>query len=117
MATDLEHRQEGETFRVLDEANLPDGPTYPKRSVFAMGGFGSGLGLGLLIVALLEYMDTALRTDRDIWAFTKLPTLAVIAWSGDVASLKLSKRSRLKRFFSRKPPTSATPTPLADAPR
>ncbi len=25
--------------------------------------------------ALLEYMDTAVRSERDIWAFTKLPTL------------------------------------------
>ena len=31
--------------------------------------------LGLLIVAWMEYRDTALRTERDIWAFTKLPTL------------------------------------------
>jgi polysaccharide chain length determinant protein (PEP-CTERM system associated) len=102
MAADLEHRQEGETFRVLDEANLPDGPTFPKRSVFAMGGFALGLGLGLLLVALLEYRDTALRSERDIWVFTQLPTLAVIAWSGEVAAATPPKPSRLKRIFSRK---------------
>ena len=102
MATDLEHRQEGETFRVLDEANLPDGPTFPKRSVFASGGFAAGLALGLLLVALLEYRNTALRTERDIWTFTKLPTLAVIAWSGEVADHKPIKLARLKRIFSRK---------------
>jgi hypothetical protein len=59
--------------------------------------------LGLLIVALLEYKDTALRTERDIWDFTQLPTLAIIAWSGDVADLRPSRFSRLKRIFSRKP--------------
>lgn len=102
MATDLEHRQQGETFRVLDAANLPDGPTFPKRSVFAMGGFAGGLFLGLLIVALLEYSDTAMRTERDVWTFTKLPTLAVIAWSGDIADRVPSKLDRLKHPFSRK---------------
>jgi hypothetical protein len=57
----------------------------------------------MLIVALLEYKDTALRTERDIWDFTQLPTLAIIAWSGDVANIQPTKTSRLKRLFSRKP--------------
>jgi hypothetical protein len=35
--------------------------------------------IGLLITALLEYRDTSLRNERDIWAFTKLPTLATIS--------------------------------------
>jgi polysaccharide chain length determinant protein (PEP-CTERM system associated) len=102
-ATELENRQEGESFRLLDESNLPESPSWPKQSVFAGGGFAAGLTLGLLIVALLEYKDTALRTERDVWDFTQLPTLAIIAWSGDVADLQLSKFSRLKRIFSRKP--------------
>ena len=79
MASDLEHRQQGEQFRVMDAANLPDAPTSPKRPVFAAGGLIFGLALGLGIIALLEYRNTALRTERDIWAFTKLPTLATIS--------------------------------------
>jgi polysaccharide chain length determinant protein (PEP-CTERM system associated) len=103
MATDLEHRQEGETFRVLDEANLPDSPTFPKRGIFAGGGFTLGLALGLALIALIEYRNTALRTERDVWTFTKLPTLAIVAWSGEVADIKPGKLPRLKRIFSRKP--------------
>ncbi len=79
MATDLERRQEGEQFRVMDDANLPDAPTFPNRTVFAAGGLVLGLGLGLLLVSLLEYRDKSLRSERDVWAFTKLPTLATIA--------------------------------------
>jgi polysaccharide chain length determinant protein (PEP-CTERM system associated) len=103
-ATDLEHRQEGETFAVLDQANTPDSPTFPKQSVFASGGVAGGLGVGLLIVALLEYRDTALRTERDVWAFTQLPTLAVIAWSAGMQESKPGMLARLKRPFSRKTP-------------
>jgi polysaccharide chain length determinant protein (PEP-CTERM system associated) len=101
-ATDLEHRQEGETFTVLDQANIPDSPTFPKLSVFVSGGLAAGLGLGLLIVALLEYRDTALRSERDVWAFTQLPTLAVIAWSANMQEAKPGILARLKRPFSRK---------------
>jgi polysaccharide chain length determinant protein (PEP-CTERM system associated) len=79
MATNLELRQEGENFKIMDEANLPDAPTFPKRGMFAAGGFVLGLGLGVLVIAFLEYKDKSLRTERDVWTFTKLPTLATIA--------------------------------------
>jgi polysaccharide chain length determinant protein (PEP-CTERM system associated) len=79
MATDLERRQQGENFKIMDGANLPDAPTFPKRGMFAAGGFVLGLGLGVLVVAFLEYKDKSLRTERDVWTFTKLPTLATIA--------------------------------------
>ena len=34
MATDLERRQQGEQFRVMDEPNLPESPEFPRRQVF-----------------------------------------------------------------------------------
>jgi polysaccharide chain length determinant protein (PEP-CTERM system associated) len=108
MATDLEKRQQGEQFRVMDEPNLPEAPAYPKRAVFVGGGLGMGLALGLLIVALLEYLDTAVRSERDIWAFTKLPTLGVIAFNGD-PSLAKPKR---KWFGRRTPDLPAGTKPL-----
>ncbi len=79
MATALEQRQQGEQFTVMDAANLPESPAFPNRFVFAGGGLAAGLFIGLLIAALLEYRDTSLRNERDIWAFTKLPTLAIIS--------------------------------------
>lgn len=112
MTTDLEKRQEGETFSVLDAPSLPTDPTFPKVSVFAIGGLFSGLAVGVLIVALLEYKDTTMRTERDVWAFTQLPTLAVIAWSGEVAAASTGNSARLKGLFSRKPSKEL----LADGP-
>ena len=112
MGSDLEQRQEGETFRVLDEANLPDSPTFPKRTYFAAAGLCAGLFLGVLIIGLIEYKDTAMRSERDIWAFTQLPTLAVIAWTGIGGENKPGKLARLKRLFSRKAPKDQ----LANAP-
>jgi len=80
MATALERRQQGEQFRVMDAPNLPEEPTFPNRLTFAAGGLAAGLFLGLLLAGLCEYLDTSLRNERDVWAFTKLPTLATIAY-------------------------------------
>lgn len=99
MATDLENRQQGEQFRILDQPNLPDAPISPRISLFVIGGLVVGLGLGVLTIALLEYRDTSLRSERDVWAFTQLPTLAVIAWSGEIAHAKPAPSSRFKRLF------------------
>jgi len=111
MATDLEKRQQGEQFRLMDEANLPEDPVFPKRQVFVAGGLAAGLVLGFLVVALLEYLDTALRTDRDIWAFTKLPTLGVIAFNGEESAVKTKRR-----WFGRgSPDITAGSKPLMNA--
>jgi polysaccharide chain length determinant protein (PEP-CTERM system associated) len=111
MATDLEKRQQGEQFRVMDEPNLPEEPSSPKRPAFVGGGLAAGLGLGLLIVGVLEYLDTALRSERDIWAFTKLPTLGVIAYNQEVEPVE-GKR----RWFGRQgPDITAGTKPLMNA--
>jgi len=111
MATDLERRQQGEQFRVMDEPNLPESPSSPKRSAFVMGGLLIGLALGLAFVALLEYMDTAIRSERDIWAFTKLPTLGVIGFTGE-PELVVAKR---KLFGRSSPDITAGGKPLMNA--
>ena len=83
----------------MDAPNLPDAPTFPNRLVFAGGGFAIGLFLGLLLAALLEYRDTSLRKERDIWAFTQLPTLAIIS---DIDELpQLAKANSRRKLFSR----------------
>jgi polysaccharide chain length determinant protein (PEP-CTERM system associated) len=78
MATDLEHHQEGEQFRVLDPANLPDKPSYPNRPLFALGGLAGGLGLGLVIAFALEMKDTSMRSERDVEFILRLPVLAMV---------------------------------------
>jgi len=78
MATDLNRHQEGEQFRVLDPANLPDKPSFPNRRLFALGGFGGGLGLGLVIAFLLEMKDSSMRTERDVEFTLRLPVLAMV---------------------------------------
>jgi polysaccharide chain length determinant protein (PEP-CTERM system associated) len=111
MAVDLEKRQQGEQFRVMDEPNLPESPSSPKRPVYVAGGLAAGLFLGLLIVGSLEYLDTAVRSERDIWAFTKLPTLGVIGFNGQPEPVT----SRRRWFRRRSPDLTAGAKPLMNA--
>ena len=46
MATALEHRQQGEQFKVMDAPNLPDTPTFPNPVVSRSAALLFGLVLG-----------------------------------------------------------------------
>lgn len=78
MATDLERRQQGEQFRILDPANLPEKPSFPNRPLFALGGLGTGLFLGLGLAFLFEARDKSLRNELDVESCLGVPTLAVV---------------------------------------
>jgi polysaccharide chain length determinant protein (PEP-CTERM system associated) len=78
MATNLELRQEGENFTILDPANLPDRPSFPNRPLFALGGFGGGLALGLGLAFFLEMQDTSIRNERDVEFALRLPVIAML---------------------------------------
>jgi len=78
MATDLEHQQESETFRVLDSPSLPGSPSFPKPWMFIGGGLGGGFALGLGIMYLLAVVDKTMYTEQDVEHCLKMPVLAII---------------------------------------
>ncbi len=78
MATDLEHQQESEQFRVLDPPSLPSEPSFPKKPLFFAGGLGAGLALSLALLYLLAMSDKSLHTERDVELALKLPVLALV---------------------------------------
>ena len=78
MVSDMNHQAETAEFRILDPANLPEGPSFPNPLYFALGGLAAGLVLGLGIVVLREVRDKTLRTEEDVEFFLQLPTLANI---------------------------------------
>jgi polysaccharide chain length determinant protein (PEP-CTERM system associated) len=78
IATDLEHKQIGQQFKVLDPPRLPEKPSSPNRLVRYAAGVIGGLGLGLLLVALLEYLDRTMRSESDVQAALGLPVIVTI---------------------------------------
>jgi hypothetical protein len=78
IAMNLERRQIGEQFRVLDPARLPARPDSPNRPRYYALGVMAGLGLGLTLAGLLEYFDRRMRSETDVRAALNVPVLAMI---------------------------------------
>jgi protein tyrosine kinase modulator len=78
MATDLEHEQQGENFKVLDAPSLPSSPSFPKKTIFVGGSLGAGLALSLGILYLLAMSDKAMYSERDVELCMKLPVLTTV---------------------------------------
>ena len=85
---DMELAQQGERWRALGPAELPAGPTFPNRWLFAGGGLGAGLALGFGIAMWLELRDKSIRTEQDVMAVLDLPMLASLPWVGTEAVQK-----------------------------
>jgi hypothetical protein len=79
IAANLERRQIGEQFKLLDVASLPQKPyNQTQRLAVVFSGALGGLALGALIVGLLEYRDSSFRMEDEVVKALSLPVLALI---------------------------------------
>lgn len=78
IAANLERRQVGEQFRVLDPARVPERPYSPNRLRMSLTGAALGFVLSLALIAVREYNDTSFKTEEEIRAWLKLPVIATI---------------------------------------
>ncbi len=66
MAGDLEKRQEGQQFRLIDRPSLPTVPSSPNRIKISLGGAGAGIGLGLALALLMNMKDSSFHSEEDL---------------------------------------------------
>jgi polysaccharide chain length determinant protein (PEP-CTERM system associated) len=78
LASDLERRNIGEQFKILDPARAPERPFSPNRLLIDVGGSAGGLVLGLLLIGLVEYRDSTFKTEEDIERVLNVRVLALI---------------------------------------
>jgi len=76
VAANLERRQIGEQFKILDAARLPERPTSPNRQQLHLVGVGLAVCIGLALAAFMEYLDKSLRSEMDVRAALNLVVLA-----------------------------------------
>ena len=95
IAANLERRQIGEQFKVLDSASMPERPSNRVQRVAVLSsGAVIGLVLGLLIVGLLEYRDSSFRREDEVLTALSLPVLALIPVMTSTREQRVAERRR-----------------------
>jgi hypothetical protein len=95
MAANLERRQIGEQFKVIDPARVPERPFSPNRQQFNTLGMTGGVLLGIALVALLEYRDKSFKSDHEVTQLLSVPVLAVVPLMRSASERKWAFRRRV----------------------
>lgn len=73
-------------IHVVDAAQVPTDPVRPKTFIYLAVAAIFGLGLGLGVAFLLEYLDNTLKTPSDVKRWLSAPFLGVIPFQRGVTS-------------------------------
>ena len=78
IAVNMEKKQQGEQFRILDPARLPDKPISPNMKKLFLLCVAAGLGLGGGLIFLLEFLDDSVRKPESVPAQLGIPVLVAM---------------------------------------
>ena len=78
IAVNMERKQKGEQFKIIDPARLSTTPIEPDMRKLFMVFTGLGLGVGGGIIFLLEFLSASFKSPDDVEEELKLPVLGTI---------------------------------------
>jgi protein tyrosine kinase modulator len=78
MAAELEQKQQGESFRVIEPARLAERPAGPNRFRLLLVGLALAIGAAGAAVVLAEQVDTSFRRVDEVRSTLPLPVLSAI---------------------------------------
>jgi polysaccharide chain length determinant protein (PEP-CTERM system associated) len=94
MSANLEKRQIGEQFKILDPARMPEKPASPDRPRLYLLAMVAALAVGFGAAALMELLDRTLRSEADVRAALNLMVLATVPYMRENAA---AARRRVRR--------------------
>lgn len=103
LAENLEKRQKGARFRVVDPANLPEKPFKPDRPQIVLMGVAGGVGVGAGLIFLFEFLNPAFRKPEDFEELFEFPVLASIPLFSKRRATKRGKKLRVVKESKEKP--------------
>jgi len=80
MSSDVETRQKGERFVVLEPAQPPEHPYAPNRVLIDLLGLVVGVGAALFLVFVREILDATVKTKRELAERLKVPVFGEMPW-------------------------------------
>jgi len=92
LAANLERRQIGEQFKILDPARMPEKPSSPDRPRLYLLGVVAALAIGFGFAGITEYFDRTLRSEEDVRLVLNFLVLATIP---NIERTRASRRRRL----------------------
>ncbi len=87
VAVNLEKRQKGEQFRILDPANLPGKPESPNQLLIMAASLLGGCGLGIVFVFGLDHVNPTFRRREEIERLPGVKVVATVPWFVTVSDL------------------------------
>lgn len=97
LATNLEKRQQGEQFWIVEPATLPEKPVQPNRAQIVLAAWFLGLVGGIGLTGFQEATDVRLRGEEDVTSCSKLPVLAAIpVWPSPLRERQMKRRRSLE---------------------
>lgn len=100
LATKLEQRWQGDRFRILDPANLPESPFFPNRMLFLLVGIVAGLAIGVGVALAADYLDQSIRSVRELEETLPFPVLAVVPLIAPLRGADVRRSARPPRTQS-----------------
>ena len=97
---DLERRQLGERFRILESAYPPREISSPNRGLILILGLLFGLTIGVVVGLVAEGTDPSFHQERDLQSSIGIPVLAVIPSISFDEDLDRQRRSRSMRAMA-----------------
>jgi polysaccharide chain length determinant protein (PEP-CTERM system associated) len=94
LSENMERKQKGEQFQVVDPASLPESPVAPNRTRILLVGLVLGLAAAFGAAFLIDNLDTSIRGSEDIDGVTDLPLLAmlpVVPSRGNILELRQAR--------------------------
>jgi len=94
IAVNMEKKQKGEQFRILDRAALPQKPVSPDMRKLFLLSIAAGLGLGGGMIFLLDFLNPSLKQPKDYESVLGLAVLTTIP-------ILLSPKDKILRRLNR----------------
>jgi capsular polysaccharide biosynthesis protein len=95
----LQSSKEGTKYTIIEEARIPVTPISPNKMLVAMMGFVLGLGLGVALLFIMEFLDTSFLDVQEAAAYLGTPLLGSISKINTVEAIQENRHREIHLLF------------------